>query len=100
MKILNETITIYWWNFRKKTLDFKGSYKDFFKKKGFKLSQKTQDGIVFYTLRMPCGCSNITFKTVSTEQDFLDTAIKLFLTYLGDKAVFETKYRTYRINWN
>ena len=93
-----EKITIYWWNFGNKTLDFKGTYKDFLLKKGIKIS-KIKDS--YYKITYSAGNSKFVIKSYVTDFiDLFDIAIKSYLTYLGDKTKFEAYNRTYLLNWN
>ena len=97
-------ITLYWWNLGTKTLDFKGTYKEFLSQKGFKISN-----ILFPKdkkikgLRLKYPLNTITFTIDSYDSDVInafDMAIKTYLTYLGDKATFKNCYgNKYKINW-
>jgi len=100
---LGKTIRIYWWNFGKKTLDFEGTYNDFFKDKNIKISKISKDDVKGLRFKIPVGCAIIDLKVFSGGgwiiQD-LDSAIKLFSTYLGDKTLFHGYNTTYKLNWN
>jgi hypothetical protein len=88
----------------KKTLDFKGTYKDFLLNKNIKISN-----IVFPKdkkvkgLRFKYPLNTMTFTIDSYDYEVIngfDMAIKTFLTYLGDKTIFRNGYgREYKINW-
>lgn len=95
-------IRIYWWNFGKKTLDFEGTYKDFFKDKDIKISKISKDDVKGFRFKIPVGCATIDLKILGGGWiiNDLDSAIKLFLTYLGDKTRFEGYTTTYKLNWN
>lgn len=96
-------IIIYWWNLGTKQLDFKGTYKDFLKQKGIKISSisyprdKKLKG-----LRFKLSLSTI-FTIDSYDNDIINAfniAITTYLNYLGDKALFTDGYgRKYTINW-
>ena len=112
-KDLNEVlehkiITIYWWNMGKKTLDFTGKYKDFFKKKDitFRVSEKKQGKDIFKYLNfnIPVGSNVIKLRSYWSGSDWdfkenCDKAIILFLTLLGDKTLFNSQMREVKINW-
>lgn len=91
-------IIIYWWNFGKKTLDFKGMVKDFLLEKGIKVRKIKEDS---YKIDYGCGTSRFTIRSRSLDiVDVFDTAIKSLLTYLGDKTLYYSPYgKEYRINW-
>ena len=102
-----KTITIYWWNMGKKTLDFKGTYKDYFKKLNVKVSSITfpRDKKI-KGLRFKFPLNTITFRidsydvgnTYNILRSF-DLAIKTYLAYLGDRTKFYNSYgREYDIN--
>ena len=99
---IKKQIKIYWWNFGKKTLDFEGTYEDFFKVKDIAITKISKDGVKGLCFKIPLSCSTIDLKVFcgyySTQE--LDGAIKLFLTYLGDKALFYGYNRIYKLNWN
>lgn len=106
---LKKPITIYWWNFGKKTLDFKGPYKDFFKDKDIKISKISKKAgekflvdVKGLRFKIPVGGATIDLKILGSSWiiNDLDSAIKLFLTYLGDKTRFEGYNRIYKLNWN
>lgn len=97
-------ITIYWWNFGTKTLDHKGSYKEFLDKKDIRVRQinhPIHKGTKGYRFNMPIGSSIIHFDTFDGDYiNCLTSAIKLFLTYLGNKTLFINNYgMEYRLNW-
>mgnify|MGYP001605016258 CR=1 FL=1 len=93
-------IKIYWWNFRNKTLDFKGSYKDFLLKRGIKVRKIHHKESKGYRFKISFGSTIICFNTFGGDYlANLDTVIKLFLVYLGDKTKFEAYNRTYLLNW-
>lgn len=98
---LERNIAVYWWNFGSKQLDYKGTYEGFLKSKGIQLRKGKRNGFEYYRFKISAGSSEIIFVTPrSNETQALDDAIKLFLSLMGDKALFEAGYRTYRLNWN
>ena len=101
-------ISIYWWNMGKKELDFKGTYKDFLKKKSVKITNITfpRDKKI-KGLRFKYPLNTITFTIdsydVSNAYNIVNTfdfVIKTYLTYLGDKTILNNGYgKEYKINW-
>ena len=111
----NNSISIYWWNFGSKTLDHKGTYSEYLHKKGIKISNIKHPFTKTTGLRakMCLGSAIITYDDYSYDYPklsndnqfeqaysrFLDNAIKLFLTYLGDKTTYDSDQAHYKINW-
>ena len=94
-QFLKQGITIYWWNFGSKTLDFKGNLKDYLQKRNIKY-RKTKEGN--YKFKFTIGRT----KVESIQSDFdggAFTVIKLFLTALGDKTSIEMGGRKQKLNW-
>ena len=97
-------ISIHWWNMGTKTLDFKGTYKDYLEKKDIKVGTikhpfaKDTKG---YKFTIPL--SSCTVKLEIFGSDYAancDEAIKVFLTLLGDKSIFNNGYgREFKLNW-
>lgn len=99
----NNSITVYWWNFGKKELDYDGTIKGYLKKagiyvesikhpknqneKGYRFKIHTSTKIVVL---------DIFYQTY--EEGSLD-AIKTYLTLLGDKAKIETNHGTITVNY-
>lgn len=102
-KLENEQIAIYWWNFGRKTLDYKGSYKGYLNKRNIKVKQinhPIQTDIKGWQFSISVSTGTITLDIF--DYDYMrccDEAIKLFLTIMGDKTKFETPCRTFRLNW-
>lgn len=103
---LNDIVTIYWWNMGTKKLDFTGTYADLFKIKGIRvklnISNAERDTLkIWFNL----GQSQFTIKSShnpinSNYTESFDTAIKTFLSEMGDKAQMTGMYgRTTKINW-
>ena len=106
---LKKQIVVHWRNFGKKTLDFRGTYEDFFKEKNIKISKISKKAgerflvdVKGFRFKIPVGSAIIDLKVFSSSWilDDLDSAIKLFTTYLGDKTLFTGYNKTYRLNWN
>ncbi len=101
---LQKNITIYWWNMGSKTLDFKGTYKDYLKKKDIKITKikhpfsKDTTGLRF---KIPLCSSIVRLDTFDSDIiNSLDKAIMIISTLLGDKTKFNNGYgREYQINW-
>jgi len=104
----NQKITIHWWNFGTKTLDFKGTYKDYLLKRGITVKDivhpnaKDSKGWRFIV-----STSNTTATLDIYGSDYAgacDEVIKVFLTIMGDKATFSPDRRdarlgAFHINW-
>jgi hypothetical protein len=101
---MKQNITIHWWNFGTKTLDFKGTYEEWFKKQNVKISKINKyqgeevEGLRF---KVPVGSCRITMDFLHTSwyiQNF-DAVIKAYASYLGDKTKFNSYNQEYKINW-
>lgn len=100
---MEEEIEIYWWNMGKKTLDFTGDYKDFFKEKDIKIRKLPKDkfGLEKYRFKISWSSCNATFNIASHYKDCCKEAVKIFLIILGDKTLFmDHNNREHRLNWN
>ena len=104
-KILKENIIIHWWNFGKKTLDFKGTVEEYFDKNKVKLTVKYyQDeehnferSII--NAKFKCGqFQEVKFVCHSLE-DTIRMIINFNLSYMGDRAQFEFLRRKRTINF-
>ena len=104
-KILKENIIIHWWNFGKKTLDFKGTVKEYLNK------NKVEIKIKYYqdeehnferniiSAKFTCGqFQEVKFVCHSLE-DVVRMVINFNLAYMGDKAQFEFSGRKRTINF-
>ena len=94
-KILKENIIIHWWNLGKKTLDFKGTVKEYLNKNKVKLTVKYyQDEEhnferCLISAKFKCGqFQEVKFICHSLE-DTIRMLINFNLAYMGDKAQFE-----------
>ena len=87
-KELEAYTELYWWNFGKKTLSYKGNLKGLLKHQNITYTKKKSEieGLYEYTFKSPYG---ITFKQVGTIQDFRFLAkqfIQMEMVRMGDKA--------------
>lgn len=103
-EVINSKITVYWWNFGKKTLDFKGSYKDYFAKNGIKTKGITHHGAGggFAGIRFTISTSHHTtvLKTFVEPHQACADAVKQFCTLMGDKhLLIDGLGREHKINW-
>ncbi len=95
-----QQISVYWWNFGRKTLDYKGTYKGFLEKKDIIVKSFIRNGFYGYRFAISVGSERATLET--SRQDYsrsCDDAIKIFLTLLGDKSKLNTPRFEYFINW-
>ena len=97
-------ITIYWWNGGTKTLDFRGTVKDYLKKKGGtvrRISHNIQKDIKGYRLKMTLSSARITIDSFDPDYTVsVNNIIRTFLMLLGDKTIYHDPYgRVYKINW-
>ena len=104
-KILKENITIHWWNFGKKTLDFNGTVQEYLEKNKVKLTVKYyQDEYhnferCLIKVKFLCGqFQEVKFVCHSLE-DVVRMVINFNLAYMGEKAKFEFLGRTRTINF-
>ena len=97
-------ISLHWWNFGKKTLDFRGSYKDYLAKKDIKIKEithKFQKDVKGFRFTIPLSSSVATLDSFGNDYvEDCTRAILILLTLLGDKHLFVDGYgREYQINW-
>lgn len=97
-------LTVHWWNMGSKTLDFKGSYKDYLKSKDITsrvISHPITKTIKGKRFRIPVGSTHITMDTFNpNNRDNEELAIKIFNTALGDKTLFRNDMgQKFKINW-
>ena len=104
-KILKENITIHWWNFGKKTLDFNGTVQEYLNKNKVKLTvkyyQDEEHNFERCLIKVKFSCGNLTeinFVCHNLE-DAVRMVININLSYMGDKAKFEFLGRTRTINF-
>ena len=100
----NSDLTIYWWNFGRKTLDFKGVVKDYLKRENikYKISTKKDEHFnfeqLYFKVSMSVGSMNFSFNGYDLE-DLIRMCINIRLTYLGDKSKFILNGRERTINF-
>jgi hypothetical protein len=97
----NKNITVYWWNGRTKSLDYKGTYKGFLEAKDIKVrSIKDKNNNRGWRFKIPLLSCNVIYDDYVTDYfKACDDAIKIFLTLLGDKSKLITWNRELNINW-
>jgi len=94
-EIKQECVSVYWWNFGKKTLDYKGTVEGLFKNKGIKDLRISENK---YRFIMSIGSGLIRFDTTGDYADACFTAIKLFMCYLGDRTLITFRGKSYTLN--
>ena len=104
-KILKENITIHWWNFGKKTLDFNGTVQEYLDKNKVKITlkyyQDQEHNFERCLIKVKFSCGNLTeinFVCHNLE-DAVRMIINFNLAYMGDKAQFEFSGRKRTINF-
>ena len=90
-------VSVYWWNGGTRTLDYKGDYKGFLEKKNITVQEVESHKWHFV---IPLAFTRATLDTHGEYHRCADEAIQIFLTLLGDKAVFNGCDRTYHIHWS
>ena len=93
---LQKEIIIHWWNYGKKTLDFKGSLEDCLKSK--KITYESKENTSGYIFKINVS-NGVTFDTHSDFETSAFIALKMYLVYLGDKAQIKAFGRDQKINW-
>ena|SRR6478752_1923689 len=97
----NQHISTYWWNYGSKKNDFKGNISTFFKERSIKVStvkhpaQKNINGLRF---KFDIGSAKFQIDSFDSPNDAAIMIVKLFLTYLGDRAQIVTGSRIININ--
>ena len=100
----NSDLTIYWWNFDKKTLDFNGTVKEYLTKNDIKYKIKTEKDShlnferLKFNAKISCGSMNFSFNGYDLE-DLIRMCFNIRLTYLGDKSKFILNGRERTINF-
>ena len=92
-------IEVWWWNMGRKQLDFRGTYADYFKKIGA-VMRCSPTGYIY---RIATSSDLVRGSTTDPNPiRALDNAIILFLTLMGDRALFHgaNSPRTFSINKN
>lgn len=103
IKVLSEEpLATYWWNFWSKKNDFNGTIAEYFEEKQFKvkrITHKEHQDVNGLRFNFSLSSINNTIDVWSgSPADAALTAIKTFLTQLGDKAIIISRHRTIRIN--
>jgi hypothetical protein len=94
-----QQITVYWWNFGK-TLDFKGSYKDYLQQRNIKVRHTSTRDANYLRFKISVGSSRVILDVYGEDYaSSFNEAIKIFLTLMGDKAKLITPHREFNINW-
>ena len=91
-------VTAYWWNFRRKQLDFNGNLADCLKSKGIKFKKvkdKSNPELDCFVFTTP---HRIQYKHFGSTMDGAFTALKLWYATMGDKATVTVSGRTFTIN--
>lgn len=98
-----KNIRVYWWNFGKKTLEFKGTYGEYFTKRDIKVTDITHPfDILIHGWRFEVSTSSTTITIDEYGPDYLEGCndiIKAFLLLTGDKAKLITPNKEFNINW-
>jgi len=91
-------ISIYWWNFGRKTLDYKGPLKDYLRDKGI-TSRRVKNRFRF---KIPLCSTRAVLESGRTDYaGAASDAIQVFLLLLGAKTRYTDPYgRKHRINWS
>ena len=103
MKLIKATLTsyratAYWWNFRKKQLDFSGNLYELLAHKSIsvkKVKDRKNPDLDCYVFTTP---HRVTYKHFGSVYDGAYTALKLFYATMGDKATVNVGGRGFTIN--
>jgi hypothetical protein len=98
----NTPIKIYWWNMGHKTLDYKGTIKEYLIKRDIRVHQikDPYDTTKGYRFKIRVGSPHVIFDGFNRSyEDLAIDAIKIRLMLMGDKARIDTESRSYNINW-
>ena len=92
----NKPITVYWWNFGRKTLDYKGTYKGLLDAKDIKVTEITRGPSKGFHFIIPFFSGEATLDTFGSNYgQCCDEAIKLFFSLLGDRVKVEGNHIYY-----
>ena len=102
-EILNSELIIHWWNFRTKTLDFKGNVEEYLLRekityKIFKDKNNSDFERLMFKVKISVGSMNFSFDGYDLE-DLIRMCINIRLTYLGDKSKYTLGHRIRTINF-
>jgi len=96
-------ISIYWWNFGKKTLDFRGVYKDYLLKIGVSIEDivhPIQNDVTGWRFTVSMSSTTITLDKYGIDYiQACDDIIKTYLLLMGDRTKFITPRQEFNINW-
>ena len=95
----NKEIIVYWWNFGKRTLDYRGTYKGLLDKKGIRVKGITQNGVKGFHFTIPLFSCKATLDIYDSNYSrCCDEAIKIFFSLLGDKTKIIASQKEFSIN--
>ncbi len=94
----NKEIQVYWWNMGRKTLDYRGSYEGFLKKKNITITKTLKGTCAGYHYYISLSTTEATLDAIGDYAQCCNEAIKIFLTLMGDKAKLVTPKGEYFIN--
>ena len=99
-----KNIAIHWWNLGSKTLDFKGTYKEYLAKRNIKVRAITHPKVndaKGWRFVIPVSSNIVRLDSFGgSYKDGVDRAIEIYLVLLGDKTLFRDGYgRERRFNW-
>ena len=104
-ELLDSDLVIHWWNFRSKTLDFKGTVREYLKKNNvtYTIRAYKDEHRNFETLKIKVKMSIGNLKdlqfTCHDLEDVIRMVINIRLSYLCDKSQFSFNGRTRTINF-
>lgn len=101
-RTMNAELVIHWFNFGKKTLDFRGTAKEYLEREKIKytVTQREDMGIELLKIRCKFICGNLNMDfTTSNFEDMIRMCINIRLSYMGDRAAFTFLNRTRTINY-
>ena len=95
-RALKRIINIYWWNIGHKTLDFSGTYKEWFEKN--KITIIVMANHIHFSGEF--GSMKFKIRLSKDYEHSFNQIIKLCLMHLGDKAILIDGFnREYKVNW-
>ncbi len=100
---LQQPITIHWWNFGSKTLDYKGTYEGYLNKRNITFTEITHPfNNETKGLRFKISTSSTTCTYDNYDYDYercFFEAIKIFLSMMGDRSMISTNRWDLKVNW-
>lgn len=95
-KILDSSITIWWWNHGEKKKDFEGTYREWFELKEISIIESANT----VHFKGSFGSMQFSIKMNKHYDNVCNKIIQYCMTYLGDKALLRDCYnREFKINW-